>query len=480
MIKLQPQIAEFDNLISRYPLSIMPEITEQELPADAKHLWLKAINAVQVSNHSYAITLLQNILEKAPGFLDGRKMLRNCALQTVGETKKKGLFGAAGGRKVHSTLKKDPVAAMVLAEKELAKDPGNNDINDALHEAALKLEMIETAAFALETVRKVSPDSATILHKLAKFYFELERFDNAVDVYNDIIKHHPTDGIAIKGSKDASARASMQRQKWDEGSDMRSLMRDQDQFRELEEASRTGLTREQLEARRDRAIEKYNQDTNNLAAAKDLAGVYEQLEDWHNAHEFYAWAHNLSAGDSALLKKATEMNDKAIDSDLQELEAAFAADPENEELREALEARRKDRTRDKITESRLRVDANPTDPHLRYALGNAYYEAAMYSEAIPHLQHATRNPHIRTKVLLTLAKCFKEKSMFDLAVKQLSDALSDLPAMDNTKKEVLYEKGLIHEDMGDNESALESYKQIYEVDYGYRDVAHRVEASYTK
>ena len=45
------------------------------------------------------------------------------------------------------------------------------------------------------------------------------------EVYNDIIKHHPTDGVAIKGSKDASARASMQKQKWDENADMRTLMR---------------------------------------------------------------------------------------------------------------------------------------------------------------------------------------------------------------------------------------------------------------
>jgi hypothetical protein len=68
--------------------------------------------------------------------------------------------------------------------------------------------------------------------------------------------------------------------------------------------------------------------------------------------------------------------------------------------------------------------------------------------------------------------------MFDLALKQLSDALSELHAMDNTKKEVLYEKGVIHEDMGDRPAALDCFKQIYEVDYGYRDVAHRVESSY--
>jgi pyruvate carboxylase len=69
--------------------------------------------------------------------------------------------------------------------------------------------------------------------------------------------------------------------------------------------------------------------------------------------------------------------------------------------------------------------------------------------------------------------------MHDLAIKQLSDALADLHGMDGTKKEVLYEKGLIHQDVGDSGAALDSFKQIYEVDYGYRDVAKRVEESYS-
>jgi hypothetical protein len=33
--------------------------------------------------------------------------------------------------------------------------------------------------------------------------------------------------------------------------------------------------------------------------------------------------------------------------------------------------------------------------------------------------------------------------------------------------------------MGDKAAALDAFKQIYEVDYGYRDVAERVESSYS-
>ncbi len=240
-----------------------------------------------------------------------------------------------------------------------------------------------------------------------------------------------------------------------------------------------GLTREQLEARRDRVIAKYNEDPNHLGTSKELAGLYEQLEDWHNAHTFYHWAHSLSNGDVALATKAGAMKDRALETDLKNLEAAVAADPDNAELKEALGQRRAERQAEQVDEAQKRVDQNPTDPQLRFELGSALYNIGDHSAAIPHLQQATRNPHIRTKVLLLLGRTFRAKNMYDIAIKQLSDALADLVAMDTTKKEVLYEKGLIHEEMGDKVAALDSFKQIYEVDYGYRDVARRVESSYT-
>jgi tetratricopeptide (TPR) repeat protein len=143
-----------------------------------------------------------------------------------------------------------------------------------------------------------------------------------------------------------------------------------------------------------------------------------------------------------------------------------------------LAERKSSRVAEMVEEAKKRVEANPTDPTLRYQLGQAYYNSGDYSNAIPHLQQAKRNPHIQSKVLLLLGRTFKAKGMLDMAAKQLSDALGDLVAMDNVKKEVLYEKGLIHEEMGDKDGALDAFKQVYEVDYGYRDVAQRVESSY--
>lgn len=461
----------------------MPELTEGELPPNVKALWLKALSAVQTNNHGYAVKLLQSVLKDAPTFLEGRKVLRSCeAIVTGGPKKASKVFGIKTGgmglMKVAGVVKKDPAASLVMLEEELEKDPYNPEANDLMFEAFNAMGLPDSAAFALETVRKGHPEEQKLMHKLAEFYLQREEPQKAADVYRDLIKHHPTDSAAIKGEKDCTARASMQKGGWSETAKMSDLQRNKGEAADLDMAAKTGLTRDQLEDRRDRLILKYNEDPNQLPVVKDLAAIFEQLEDWSNAFTFYSWGYTLSNGDVALQTKAGNMKDKVEEQQLKDLEARAASNPDDPEVQAMLAERKAIRIAEAVEESKKRVDINPTDPVLRYELGTAYYNAGDYSNAIPHLQQAKRNPHIQSKVLLLLGRTFKAKGMLDMAAKQLSDALGDLVGMDATKKEVLYEKGLIHELMGDKDGALDAFKQIYEVDYGYRDVAQRVESSY--
>jgi hypothetical protein len=59
------------------------------------------------------------------------------------------------------------------------------------------------------------------------------------------------------------------------------------------------------------------------------------------------------------------------------------------------------------------------------------------------------------------------------------EAAKELLIMDATKKEVLYELANVLEKMGDKAASLDALKEIYNADYGYRDVAKRVESSYS-
>lgn len=458
------------------------EITESDLPQNLKSFWNKAQEAVKIQNHGYAISLVNAVLKESPGFLEARKLARKCAAQlTAGTAMKKGggFFGGMSTSKLVSAAKKDPAKGLIAIEKELEKAPFDASVNEALYDVAMSLGLLQTATFALETVRQGSPENAKILHKLALHYIQLERTDLATEVYTEIVKYHPGDSVAVKGAKDCAARASMKQQRWGEDADIESLKKDAAGAKALEDSDRAAMTKDQQVEKLAQLIEQYQQDQNNLNVVKSIAALYEEMENWTDAHAFYDWAYQISNSDTALKQKAAMLSDKVAKETLRVVEDQLAADPNNEELRAYVAEARRASAAEAVIVAKKRVEENPTDPQMRFDLGSALYDAGEYSEAIPHLQQATRNPHIRTKVLLTLARAFVGKGMLDLAVKQLSDALADLQVMDSTKKEVLYEKGLVHDKLGAQEEALNSFKQIYEIDYGYRDVAHRVESSYS-
>jgi hypothetical protein len=62
----------------------------------------------------------------------------------------------------------------------------------------------------------------------------------------------------------------------------------------------------------------------------------------------------------------------------------------------------------------------------------------------------------------------------------LEEGAREITSMDAMKKEIVYNLGLVYEQMGETEKSIGAMKQIYEADYGYRDVAERVERSYEK
>ena len=68
--------------------------------------------------------------------------------------------------------------------------------------------------------------------------------------------------------------------------------------------------------------------------------------------------------------------------------------------------------------------------------------------------------------------------MNDLAARTIQNALKEKLVFDDEKKELIYQLGSILEKMGKKEEAIEQFKQIYEIDIGYKDVAAKVDAYY--
>jgi len=466
----------------------MPLKTEKELSEALRALWLKAVAAIELRNFGYAISLLQEILKQEPQFLTGRQLLRRAEV-TRRKSTKKGFFNISTApiaiMKAQREIKKDPKRAVEMLEKVLEKEPYNRQANLVLKEAALAAGWPDIGVFALRTLLEENPRDMKVLHDLGRLYRQLGDHEQEVEIYNQITAINPLDAEALRLGKDASAHASMKTGGWTQAESYRDLIKDKDVAISLEQQSRMRLSGDSLDQQIAETYALHQAEPANVDLARRLGTLNEQKEDFQAAIRWYQYAADLTKGaDAGLVRKASDLKIKCLEREIASHEeflftqnAAAESSAKTSDLLKAAKAKRAELL---IADAQERVARNPTDLQLRFELGENLFNATRFREAVPELQRSRQNPHARLKAMNLLGCCYGELEMLDLAVKQLEEASKEIVSMDATKKEVVYNLGLVYERMGESEKSLACMKQIYEVDYGYRDVARRVESSYAR
>src|SRR6266566_4205286 len=460
--------------------------SEKELSDDQRAHWLKAVAAIELRNFGYAISLLQGILKQEPQFLTGRQLLRRTEVTRFRSAKKK-FFNVSTASvavmKAQREMKKDAKRAVELIEKILEDEPYNKQANLALKEAAVAAGWLETGVFALQTLLEENARDTKLLHELARLYHELGESEREVEIYNRISAIDPADAAAMRLGKDASARDSMKSGGWTEAASYRDLIKDKEAAISLEQQSRMRLTGESLDQQIAETYARHKAEPANIDLARRLGALNEQKEDFGAAIGWYQCAADLTKGaDAGLIRKVSDLRIKRLEREIAVLEEFLSTHGVEHEFygkkSEELKAAKKNRAEILLDDARKRVERNPTDLQLRFELGEHLVDAGRFREAVPELQRARQNPNARLKAMNTVGRCYGELGMLDLAMKQLEEASRENLSMDAMKKEILYNLGLVYERMGKQEKSLNCMKQIYQADYGYRDVAKRVESSY--
>jgi tetratricopeptide (TPR) repeat protein len=460
--------------------------TEKELSETQRSHWLKAVAAIEMRNFGYAVSLIQGILKQEPEFLTGRQLLRRAEV-TKSKAAKRTIFNISTAplavMKAQREVKKDPKRAVDMIEKVLEGEPYHRQANLLLKEAAVMAGWPDVAVFALRTLLEEKPDDVKVLRELGRLYHDLGKSDEEVEVYNRISEIDPLDAEALRLGKDAAARASMTTGGWTQAESYRDLIKDKEAAVSLEQQGRMKLTGEALDQQIAETYARHQAEPQNVDLARKLGSLNEQKSDLHAAIEWYQYAANLTRNtDAGLLRKVSGLKMKESEREIAEHEEFLATHPASDKMRakrsEELKAARKKRAEMLIDDARIRVERNPTDLQLRFELGEQLTDAGRFREALPELQRARQNPSARLKAMNLLGRCYHELGMLDLAAKQLEEAAKEIMTMDAMKKEIIYNLGLVYEKMGEKEKSLGCMKQIYEADYGYKDVATRVEGSY--
>lgn len=461
----------------------MPEIELTGLPREMRQLHTKGIEALQRDNFDYAIDLLMQVLRHSPGCVDCRKALRAAQVGKAGAKSglfKKMLSGASTAPLVARgmAMRNNPPEALLIAEQILSADPQSSAGHKLAAEAALAMEMPRTAVMSLEVLaQNNAKDKATII-QFGNVLADIGEVKRAEATLIGLQRQMPNDPEVSQALKNLSARRTLNEGGYEkaeqENSSYRDMLKDKNEAAKLEQEARMVKSEDTAE----RLIREYETrlagaDAGNPRLMRSLAELYTQKKRFAEALAQYEKLKLATGGNDPTLEKAmTDTRVKQLDSEIATLDPTA----DDFETKQADLAAQKQAMQ--IEECKRRVEKFPTDLAIRYEMGVLYFNAGKISEAIQEFQKAQNNPHKRLGAMNYLAQCFAKRKMWDLAAKTLQNAIKEKPVFDDEKKELLYNLGSVLENMGKKEEAIEQFKQIYETDIGYRDVAAKVDAYY--
>ena len=463
----------------------MPEVPVASLDPRHQKLIENARIALERGNLEYVLEVTSQVLKTQPGCLPVRRLQRVAQLRQS-RGKSGGFMGKALSGFSSAPFmfggKKEPTKQLETAETMLAKDPNNIAALKMLAEAAGGLSLPETVAFALDAIREIEPGNRANLLALGEAWLAAGKPVEALKAADELLKDKPTDADAQNLMRKASVAQTVTKHSWDQKTTYRDKMRDEAQAVSLEQAAKVVTGDAMTQRLLDEALGRVAKEPNNLNHYRSVSQAYKQMG---NLDEALAWVRKareqpVGKTDAALEKQESDLATAVIEKHLKDAEAAVAAAPSDAAAQAKMVAAKKELADFKLTESKRYVERYPNDYPARYALGALLLEQGQTDAAIAQFQQAQKGPQVRVSSLVGLGRCFKAKKLYDLAIAQLNTAKNDLSTMDDTKKEVIYELGLCYELMGKPELAIEEFKVIYSEDIGFRDVADKINAFYSK
>lgn len=109
-----------------------------------------------------------------------------------------------------------------------------------------------------------------------------------------------------------------------------------------------------------------------------------------------------------------------------------------------------------------------------YDLGTAYKEMGLVDEAIGEFQDALRAARDHLPTYEMLGQCFLEKDQHEAAARTLKKALDAPFEVEDELLGIYYFLGRAYEGMEEDESAVEYYDKVFELDINFMDVTERL------
>lgn len=456
---------------------------------DISKLLKHAEDALNRRNYDLAIFNYIQALTLQPENIDARTKLRATQSRAASE---KGNASSAKmmipflKAKVQSALRKHE-QAIISCEQAITKNPNHTGPMKLLASCAKAIGNTEMTAVAAwqrrEIADKVDAEDAGNIWELVDLYVELERVAEAMQMLDKIQAISPDDPEVERKKKELSARemSEIYQTGVEQGSKAIVANDEQRQFLEMDPTKLREDT-QRLQYVNYRLENDIKARPDDHRAYQDIADVLFNLDDWETgyreAKKYYDIAHQKNPSDNTVLDRMGDLELKRMRLELQPLQEACKANPQDAEAKKRYAAARRQALDWELAEYERRVKAQPLKAVFHNRLGELYFQLKRYDDAVGELQQASKTPQFKIQALTNLGRCFHALEQYDMAVEQFRQAREGQELFKKIVEPMYYE-ALTHEAIGTAESvklALQIVTKIYQTDIKFRDVKDRVPA----
>ena len=463
----------------------------KDISERARRLYTRVKSALAQKSTADAMVfeMLFDVLREEPGFVDGHNLLRESLLDHVG--RKSSIM-----RKMTAMLKTGPLMvqvpiflkkgdhakAMEMAEKALEADPTNTTTLQAVAKVAQEAGLSDLAISTLNATVELDPKNVSALTELVQIHKSQQQYSQAIEALQKLIRINPNSIEHTTELKQLTAQATMHKDNWTGEGSYRDVLRDKKQAELLEQQGRSGgldaNSMKNVVADAEANVAKQA----STANIKKLAEAYVNSKMWDQAIEQYNRILNASGSmDPAIDEAITEIMTAKFDEQINLWKDYVKANPDKQADADTNMALYEQQKQDMLFKRMLeRIERYPNDSSYRFAIGEMYFYRGELDKAISEFQLSQKSPQYRIRALAFMGKCTAQKGLVEMALEQFKAALEGLEKSDPMRKDCLYDMGNAFERLGQEENALNSFRELYAIDVNFKDVSAKLEKYYKK
>jgi tetratricopeptide (TPR) repeat protein len=213
----------------------------------------------------------------------------------------------------------------------------------------------------------------------------------------------------------------------------------------------------------------------DIEAYLELADVLERDATLEEAKKLLAKALSASGNDLKVREHVEDRQLRWTRGRLHLAEKRLAEDdsPDN---RQAVERLRATLLKFEIEVYSARTARYPENVNWKYELAMRLKAAGNHAEAIKQFQDVLQDARRKGAVALELGECFQKIRQYPLALRNYQMAVESLTDRElDLRKRALYRAGVLAAGLEDLDSARKYLSALAELDFGYRDVAQRLD-----